>query len=58
MKWLETFRKFPPRAKAASFTIDQVVGEMMPRLICNHIERAHSSNLLSTEVIAKYLRTA
>jgi arylsulfatase len=24
-KWLESFKEFPPRAKAASFTIDQVV---------------------------------
>jgi hypothetical protein len=29
MKWLESFREFPPRAKAASFTIDQVVETMM-----------------------------
>jgi arylsulfatase len=31
MKWLETFKEFPPRAKAASFTIDQVVGKLMPK---------------------------
>jgi arylsulfatase len=30
-KWLESFKEFPPRAKAASFTIDQVVESMMPR---------------------------
>jgi arylsulfatase len=26
---LETFQEFPPRQKAASFTIDQVVEKMM-----------------------------
>ena len=26
-KWLESFKEFPPRAKAASFTIDQGCGE-------------------------------
>jgi hypothetical protein len=31
MKWLESFREFPPRAKAASFTIDQVVEKMIPK---------------------------
>ncbi len=31
MKWLESFKEFPPRAKAASFTIDQVVGTLMPK---------------------------
>lgn len=31
LKWLESFREFPPRAKAASFTIDQVVEKMMPK---------------------------
>jgi arylsulfatase A-like enzyme len=30
-KWLETFKEFPPRAKSASFSIDQVVESMMPR---------------------------
>jgi hypothetical protein len=30
-KWLESFNEFPPRAKAASFTIDQVVEKLMPR---------------------------
>jgi arylsulfatase len=29
--WLETFKEFPPRAKAASFTIDQVVEKLMPK---------------------------
>ena len=24
-QWLESFKEFPPRAEAASFTIDQVV---------------------------------
>jgi arylsulfatase A-like enzyme len=28
MKWLESFKESPPRAKAASFTIDQVVEKM------------------------------
>jgi hypothetical protein len=31
MKWLESFKEFPPRAKAASFTIDQAVEKMMPK---------------------------
>jgi arylsulfatase len=30
-KWLDSFKEFPPRAKAASFTIDQVVEAMMPK---------------------------
>jgi arylsulfatase len=30
-EWLESFREFPPRAKAASFSIDQVVESMMPK---------------------------
>jgi arylsulfatase A-like enzyme len=30
-KWLESFKEFPPRAKAASFTIDQVVESLMPK---------------------------
>ena len=30
-KWLESFKEFPPRAKAASFTIDQVVQQMTNR---------------------------
>jgi arylsulfatase len=31
MKWLESFKEFPPRAKSASFSIDQVVETMMPK---------------------------
>jgi arylsulfatase A-like enzyme len=31
MQWLESFKEFPPRAKAASFTIDQAVGKMMAK---------------------------
>jgi arylsulfatase len=30
-KWIESFKEFPPRAKAASFSVDQVVESMMPR---------------------------
>jgi arylsulfatase len=30
-KWLETFKEFPPRAKAASFSVDQVIEAMMPK---------------------------
>jgi arylsulfatase len=30
-KWLESFKQFPPRAKAASFSIDRVVENMMPK---------------------------
>ena len=30
-KWLESFKEFPPRAKAASFSIDQVVEKLMPK---------------------------
>ena len=30
-KWLESFKEFPPRARAASFSIDQVVEKLMPR---------------------------
>jgi arylsulfatase len=30
-KWLESFKEFPPRAKAASFSIDRVVESLMPR---------------------------
>jgi arylsulfatase len=29
-EWLESFKEFPPRQKAASFTIDQIVGKLMP----------------------------
>jgi hypothetical protein len=31
MKWLHSFKEFPPRAKAASFTIDQVIEKMLPK---------------------------
>ena len=30
-KWLESFKAFPPRARAASFSIDQVVEKLMPK---------------------------
>lgn len=30
-QWIATFKEFPPRAKAASFSIDQVVESMMPK---------------------------
>jgi arylsulfatase len=30
-EWLESFKEFPPRQKAASFTIDQVVEALMPK---------------------------
>lgn len=30
-KWLESFKEFPPRARAASFSIDQVVESLMPK---------------------------
>ena len=30
-EWLASFKEFPPRAKSASFTIDQIVEKMMPR---------------------------
>jgi arylsulfatase len=30
-KWLESFKDFPPRAKSASFSIDQVVEALMPK---------------------------
>jgi arylsulfatase len=29
-KFLQTFKKFPPRQKAASFTIDQVMEQLVP----------------------------
>jgi arylsulfatase len=29
-EWLESFKEFPPRAKSASFSVDQVVEAMMP----------------------------
>jgi len=31
MQWLESFKEFPPRAKSASFSIDQVVEKLMPK---------------------------
>ncbi|RUM95756.1 arylsulfatase [Pseudaminobacter arsenicus] len=31
MKWLESFKEFPPRQKPASFSIDQVLEKMMPK---------------------------
>lgn len=31
MKWLESFKEFPPRAKSASFSIDQIVEKLMPK---------------------------
>jgi arylsulfatase len=30
-KWIESFKEFPPRAKAASFTVGQVVESFMPK---------------------------
>jgi arylsulfatase A-like enzyme len=30
-KWLESFKEFPPRARAASFSIDQIVEKLMPK---------------------------
>ena len=30
-EWLESFKHFPPRQKAASFTVDQIVEKLMPR---------------------------
>jgi arylsulfatase A-like enzyme len=30
-QWLESFKDFPPRAKAASFTIDKVMEQLMPK---------------------------
>lgn len=30
-KWLESFKEFPPRARAASFSIDQVVASLTPK---------------------------
>ena len=30
-KWLKSFKEFPPRPRAASFSIDQVVEKLMPR---------------------------
>jgi arylsulfatase A-like enzyme len=30
-KWLQSFKEFPPRARAASFSIDQIVEKLMPK---------------------------
>jgi hypothetical protein len=30
-KWLESFKEFLPRARAASLSIDQVVEKLMPK---------------------------
>ena len=30
-QWLESFKEFPPRQKAASFTVDQIVEKLMPK---------------------------
>jgi len=30
-EWIESFKDFPPRAKAASFSVDQVVESLMPK---------------------------
>jgi arylsulfatase len=30
-EWLDSFKAFPPRAKAASFSIDQIVEALMPK---------------------------
>ena len=30
-QWLSSFKEFPPRAKAASFSVDQVVEKLMPK---------------------------
>ena len=30
-QWLSSFKEFPPRAKSASFTIDQAVEKLMPK---------------------------
>jgi arylsulfatase len=31
MKWMESFKEFPPRQKPASFSIDQVMDKMTER---------------------------
>ncbi len=31
MGWLESFKEFPPRARAASFSIDQVIEKLVPK---------------------------
>jgi len=30
-QWLESFKEFPPRARAASFSIEQVLERFMPK---------------------------
>jgi arylsulfatase len=30
-KWLSSFKEFPPRARAASFSLDQIVEKLMPK---------------------------
>jgi arylsulfatase len=30
-KWLESFKEFPPRARAASFSIDQAIEKLRPK---------------------------
>jgi len=35
-QFLETFKEFPPRQKAASFTIDQVVAKLEAAMIEGH----------------------
>jgi arylsulfatase A-like enzyme len=30
-EWLESFKEFPPRQKAASFTVDQIVEKLLPK---------------------------
>ena len=30
-QWLESFKEFPPRQKAASFSVDQIVEKLMPK---------------------------
>ena len=30
-EWLESFKEFPPRQKAASFTVDRIGQKLMPR---------------------------
>lgn len=30
-KWLESFKDFPPRAKPASFSVDQIIERFMPK---------------------------
>jgi arylsulfatase len=30
-KWLSSFKEFPPRARSASFSLDQIVEKLMPK---------------------------